>query len=777
MSSSSFVDVLEDMEGMNEYPFPTAENANQRSPSDSGSDLTPPYLARSLPQHRSSSGSAPSSSRRRRPQHDREPQGRDRDRDDDSTTPAKLLSRLARSEYRDSKHTRTLLVLTNDKLEAETRRADLAEQRIVEVLHRLRAANEATALAQADAQRAQQEVRLYQIQLEAAQREITRAQDIVDQVERLRKEAEEEAAKARSVARKCREEVVLSRAREEGRKQGYAEGLERGRKLGFTEASKSTSRPPRRAAQATRPPLPEAEEQSEDMEVDVEEASPPPPPARHRVDSQRHPSYVPTVQRTQSPPDYRTPSRSTSRRTPPNHIPDFAPIGAGIPVPTLTTPINPPSPSHTRPPSTSSPRPLPIPEPRPRSHSQSHSYSRDPVPIPIREPPRSPLHPPIDIPPDNYIPYARDNDTSSIHLPPPHEMSRPVSPVSPTAGEGRRQMEQEQELGSRETIVPIEPRTYEASVRSRDYAPSVRSRDYAPSTRSRDYEPSTRSRDYAYPTTRSSSSRLQPPQPSGVQSPQSRTSTRISEYDIVGRPGYNNVNLNVYRMEEDPVGRADVYAEVQQAYRPREPSVPEYAPEEREEPPEEDLSRPIYKRHGSSQSSGGALGRLFRRKSKSKRSPDGERDSHPAVPDIVVESPSTDNSRPSSAAVTVPQQPEFLSPEHAHNVLPSLSDMLYTNTAPAPSQSNSYSYSSHSNPPQPSHWDQHPGSPYIEAPVPANIVYPEPPMRTRSRAEPRRVPVVPSSSDGTGDDRSFKSRRGADSGSLGGRLSPISLFK
>ncbi|KAI0696358.1 hypothetical protein BC835DRAFT_1222253, partial [Cytidiella melzeri] len=118
---------------------------------------------------------------------------------------------------------RTLLVLTNDKLEAETRRADQAEQRVVDVLHRLRAANEATAIAQAETSRAQQAVRLYTIQLEAAQREISRAQDIVDQVERLRREAEEEAAKARSVARKCREEVVLSRAREEGRQQGYLE--------------------------------------------------------------------------------------------------------------------------------------------------------------------------------------------------------------------------------------------------------------------------------------------------------------------------------------------------------------------------------------------------------------------------------------------------------------------------------------------------------------------------------------------------------------------------
>jgi hypothetical protein len=204
-----------------------------------------------------------------------------------------LLSRIAsRSDYRDSKHLRTLLVLTSDQLEAEKRRADQAEQRVIDVLHRLRAANEATALAQADASRAQQEVRLYQIQLEAAQREITRAQEIVDQVERLRREAEEEAAKARNVARKCREEMVLSRAREEGRQEGYLDGLERGRTLGFTEAS--TSRRSRRAPSKP-PPRPD---NSEDMEIDVPEPLQP----RRRVESGRRSGSVPSVQRAPSPP-------------------------------------------------------------------------------------------------------------------------------------------------------------------------------------------------------------------------------------------------------------------------------------------------------------------------------------------------------------------------------------------------------------------------------------------------------------------------------------------
>ena len=128
---------------------------------------------------------------------------------------------------------RTLLVIANDRLDAETKRADQAEQRVVDVLQRLRAANEATALARAEATRSQQEVRLYEIQLNQAQREILRAQEILDRIEKARVEAEEEAARSRSLARKCREQWVLSKAREQGRQEGFVEGLERGRRLGL----------------------------------------------------------------------------------------------------------------------------------------------------------------------------------------------------------------------------------------------------------------------------------------------------------------------------------------------------------------------------------------------------------------------------------------------------------------------------------------------------------------------------------------------------------------
>ena len=73
------------------------------------------------------------------------------------------------------------------------------------------------------------------MQLENAQREIFRAQEIINQVAKEKQDAEEEAAKARTKARKLQEEKLVMMAREEGRRQGYEDGLSRGRRIGFEE--------------------------------------------------------------------------------------------------------------------------------------------------------------------------------------------------------------------------------------------------------------------------------------------------------------------------------------------------------------------------------------------------------------------------------------------------------------------------------------------------------------------------------------------------------------
>lgn len=142
---------------------------------------------------------------------------------------------MTRSE-RDANHYRSMFILANERLEHETRRADDAEQRVIDTLQRLRQARDQIAQTQAEAARANEETRLWKLRVEEAQREILRAQEIVDRLEQDKLDAEAEAARARTLARKLREEKVITKAREEGHRQGFQEGLNRGREMSYYEA-------------------------------------------------------------------------------------------------------------------------------------------------------------------------------------------------------------------------------------------------------------------------------------------------------------------------------------------------------------------------------------------------------------------------------------------------------------------------------------------------------------------------------------------------------------
>lgn len=100
-------------------------------------------------------------------------------------------------------------------------------------------------------------------------------------------------------------------------------------------------------------------------------------------------------------------------------VSDAAHIADTLPVPTMTTPLNMPSPSHSR---SGTPVVMPYPSSRPVGAGDV------PTPIPIHNPVPSPMHPALDIPPDGWVPY--ENADGEIPLPPPHELSRPVTPRS-----------------------------------------------------------------------------------------------------------------------------------------------------------------------------------------------------------------------------------------------------------------------------------------------------------------------------------------------------------
>lgn len=205
----------------------------------------------------------------------------------------------------------------------------------------------------------------------------------------------------------------------------------------------------------------------------------------------------------------RPPSRP--ERSEPDHVPDVAPFARTLPIPTVTTPM-PMSPS---PGPRSSPNPVPVPDPTHRQHRQE----QDGWPTPIHNQVPSPMHPPVDIPPDNLIPYADEN--SMITLPPPHEFTHTVSPQP--------------------SVNPLP----------------------VPSREERSEQP-VRARDYAYINNAGPS--VIPPGVSlsvhTLASPQSKASTRISQYDIVSPPrelhtgtgrSPNNRSKNGYHASPSPL--------------------------------------------------------------------------------------------------------------------------------------------------------------------------------------------------------------------------------
>lgn len=452
-------------------------------------------------------------------------------------------------------------------------------------------------------------------------------------------------------------------------------------------------------------------------------------------------------------------------------VPDFALISDTLPVPTVATPTNAPSPSHERPSPPPSPPPIPVPDP---------NRSEDPIPIPIHEAPHSPVHPPYFEPPDNWIPYAKDNDVSSIEIPPPHEFIRPVSPVV------------EPSPARSEAPLPVAPPVPEK--------PSMPSYPRDEPRQDARYDPSVRSRDYAY---NAASTSYKPPPPSSMRSPQSRTSTRISEYDIVAPPrvyrqgvdreslsgpqqiyresvsflvdsGYCTpayVRLTLFSLRLRLVaaagsrlspGNASTLEQVLQTTAPARRTSDAAAPTE------------AMCCSGSSASAPRAACRL-RRTRTSTRSRRSTSSLPYALHPLLVGPPrterrdlqSTDASPQSSSQAET--APHLLSPEHAHHALPSLAHILGPHehapsplTAP-PAVPETQVYTMYT-----------PGARYAEAPVPSSVVYPAPPGRTASRASVTRPPTAQSGS--TVDSGSLKSRRRQ--GSLGdnfsGRLSPLS---
>ena len=276
---------------------------------------------------------------------------------------------------------RTMYTLS-EQLKAERQRADAAEAKTREVLNLYKNANDAKNIAEQEAARANEGLRLYKLQYENAQEEIRKAQKLIDTLEAQRADAEEVAAKARSMARRLHEERIISRAREEGRRLGLEEGLAQGRVMGYEEGRSAGYEHGRIAAERELTSAPVTE-----MDYETPRAREYQPPRVSRPSTSEDSDQA-GIQ------DYTQHMENTESMPPPTTHP------ARIPTPAETIPIQ-----------------QPVPE-----DGSIH-------PVSIHNSMLSPSHVPVEVPPDGWIPNM-DGD-KRIRLPPPHEMA-PPPPTTPS---------------------------------------------------------------------------------------------------------------------------------------------------------------------------------------------------------------------------------------------------------------------------------------------------------------------------------------------------------
>lgn len=289
------------------------------------------------------------------------------------------LAQLLISEEREARELRDAISTLTERLRVETTRADSAEQKLTSTLIKFKEVSGAKVVVQQDFNRVSEELRLYKLQLDNAQKEIHKAQDVIDVLEKERNDAEESAARARSTARKLKEEKLVMQAREDGRREGMQQGFERGRRLGFEEGRAAGYESGRAAA---------LREFQDDREI--QPRSTPPRPVSHRSISLRQSLSQSRLRQSTTPVD-------------------------------LQDDVHIPSPPPSRP-LTGAFTHVPIPEPVIVQNVH--------IPEPV-----IPINGQGDYLPDGWIPTIDEDER--IRLPPPHELTTTPT-TSPPAGAALR---------------------------------------------------------------------------------------------------------------------------------------------------------------------------------------------------------------------------------------------------------------------------------------------------------------------------------------------------
>ncbi|KAL1681407.1 hypothetical protein EV122DRAFT_275462 [Schizophyllum commune] len=316
-----------------------------------------------------------------------------------SAASGETLLLLLREQERDAQNARNLLRAAMDEVdasasrlaEAERERRELAQAQVTQRLQ----AHAATVQVQVGASRTKHELEMYKLQLEAAQREIARAQSVVQMMQTQRDDAERAAAKARTIARRLKEEQIVLRAREQGREEGYAEGVERARMLSeFGEDGREAIYYAIRSAGAD-PRMPgDGTAYIEDLEETPSSRHTRPTPTRSRSstsdrDTEGTRPRDRTSPRTPKPPSETTRQTSNSSRSSRHtSVASPSPLNHGPPSPVqyldpqpLTMPASPPAPPEPPSPPAPMPEPMVMPEPEVQNNVPD-AYSPQPIPIP-----------------------------------------------------------------------------------------------------------------------------------------------------------------------------------------------------------------------------------------------------------------------------------------------------------------------------------------------------------------------------------------------------------
>ncbi|KAI0004982.1 hypothetical protein BJV74DRAFT_880903 [Russula compacta] len=145
------------------------------------------------------------------------------------------LAHMLSISSRDAKELRLGLNSAFEKLDQSRARASHAEKLALDVLLRVRRAEEERTNAMREASSVREELGKYKALVDNAHGEIRRAQQMLQDQDHLRYEAEASAARARDNARQMKQRRLIDLAREEGRKMGYREGIQAGQNIGYHE--------------------------------------------------------------------------------------------------------------------------------------------------------------------------------------------------------------------------------------------------------------------------------------------------------------------------------------------------------------------------------------------------------------------------------------------------------------------------------------------------------------------------------------------------------------